>query len=111
MRCENKKIKNDSKISGLSNLKLPTTEMRIAVYVDGAGQDGRFGREEQDSILDRLSLRYIIVIQAEILSRQLTIKIWSAGERCELEKRESHQHLESIQSNETNTDHQDHEGR
>lgn len=37
VRCENKKIKNDSKISGLSNLKLPTTEMSIAVYVDGAG--------------------------------------------------------------------------
>lgn len=35
------RIKNNSKISGLTNLKLPTTEMKKATYMGGAGMKGQ----------------------------------------------------------------------
>lgn len=38
--CANR-IKNNSKISSLTSLKLPTTEMKKATYMDGAGLKGQ----------------------------------------------------------------------
>lgn len=72
MGCESKIIKNISKVSGLSNLKPLTTEMRKATRVKQVWES-RFAGAKRESIFDMLSLRCLIVIQVEILSRKLDI--------------------------------------
>ena len=62
--------KDDSKVWGL--MELPSPEIRMAEGRAGFGDRGKI----RTSGLDTLNLKHLTIIQVEILSKQMAIRVW-----------------------------------
>ena len=65
--------------SDIERMDLPSTEMGKVMVSTGLGWG-----ENCSSVSDILSFSCLLIIQAEISSRQLKISIWSSGKRAEM---------------------------